>query len=77
MSSQTPELIIIEDDEDEEAIDPTLPPADVCLDRCREFARITATDQALAMLYLQNHNWNLEVNFFLQSEIIVHCITAN
>jgi len=33
-------------------------------ERCREFASITETDTALAMFYLQNNKWDLEVPFF-------------
>ena len=32
-----------------------------CLSRCKEFASITGTDSALAMFYLQNLNWDLQV----------------
>ena len=32
-----------------------------CLARCKEFAKVTNTDTALAMFYLQDNDWNLEV----------------
>ena len=34
-----------------------------CLSRCKEFAKITGTDSALAMFYLQDNDWDLEVDF--------------
>lgn len=39
-----------------------------CLARCKEFAKVTNTDTALAMFYLQDNDWNLEVfrNLFLK-----------
>lgn len=38
-----------------------IPPRDECQRRCTEFAAITQTDTALAMFFLQNREWNLEV----------------
>ncbi len=32
-----------------------------CLKRCQEFAQVTNTDTALAMFYLQDVKWDLEV----------------
>ncbi len=49
-----------EDEEDDE----NLPSGAECMKRCREFASITETDTALAMFYLQNNKWDLEVPFF-------------
>lgn len=33
-----------------------------CLNRCKEFAEVTNTDRALAMFYLQDVKWDLQVN---------------
>ena len=38
-----------------------IPPADECERRCQEFATVTGTDTALAMFYLQDRDWNLDV----------------
>lgn len=45
-----------EDNEDE-----NLPSAAECEKRCQSFADITGTDTALAMFYLQDRNWNVEI----------------
>ena len=34
-----------------------------CFNRCKKFVELTNTDNALAMFYLQDVEWNLEVNF--------------
>ena len=48
--------------EDEiESDDEETPSGPECLKRCKEFAEITGTDRALAMFYLQNNKWNLQV----------------
>ncbi|OQR73265.1 tyrosyl-DNA phosphodiesterase 2-like, partial [Tropilaelaps mercedesae] len=36
------------------------PPVEVCAERCRRFAEVTDTNQALAQFYLQDREWNLE-----------------
>lgn len=36
------------------------PPVEVCAERCRKFAEVTDTNEALAQFYLQDRNWNLE-----------------
>ncbi len=46
------------DSNDEES---GLPSADECLQLCKTFADFTETDNALAMMFLQQHSWNLEV----------------
>ncbi len=38
-----------------------LPPAEVCEERCQNFAAVTGTDTALAMFYLQDREWDVEV----------------
>lgn len=43
--------------------DDNIPDAKTCNERCQLFANITSTDTALAMYYLQDREWNLEVNF--------------
>jgi hypothetical protein len=40
-----------------------LPPAAECEARCQRFADVTGTDTALAMMFLQNVDWNLDVSF--------------
>ena len=42
-----------------------LPPADECEKRCQEFASITGTDTALAMFYLQDRDWSLDVIYII------------
>ena len=37
------------------------PSGSECLARCKEFAKVTNTDTALAMFYLQDNDWDLEV----------------
>ena len=39
-----------------------IPPADECERRSQEFAKITGTDTALAMFYLQDRKWELDVS---------------
>ena len=50
-----------------------LPSGPECLRRCQEFATVTNTDSALAMFYLQDVEWDLEVKYLLALEFI-HCI---
>ena len=40
-----------------------IPSMEVCDARCNQFAEITSTDTALAMFYLQDTKWDLEVLF--------------
>jgi len=47
------------DSSDEDAAD--LPSAAECDRRCKEFAAVTGTDSALAMFFLQDRHWSLEV----------------
>lgn len=44
----------------DEVDEANLPPAAECDRRCQEFARITCTDSALAMFYLQDRSWDLQ-----------------
>jgi len=37
-----------------------------CDKRCKEFAAITGTDTALAMFYLQDRDWSLDVKLFFR-----------
>jgi hypothetical protein len=37
------------------------PSSNECLERCINFSSITETDRAVAMIFLQENNWNLEV----------------
>jgi len=50
-----------ESHEEEEEENEDQPNGAECLKRCKEFASITDTDTALAMFYLQDTKWNLEV----------------
>jgi len=47
------------DSSDEDAAD--LPSAAECDRRCKEFAAVTGTDSALAMFFLQDRHWSLQV----------------
>ena len=47
--------------------DASLPSAAECDRRCKEFAEVTGTDTALAMFFLQDRQWSLEVRGFLDS----------
>ena len=38
-----------------------IPSAAVCEQLCKDFSSITATNSALAMYYLQDRDWSLEV----------------
>lgn len=51
----------IEDQDDEDTSN--LPSGAECLKRSKEFAEVTGTDTALAMFYLQDTKWDLEVTF--------------
>lgn len=42
--------------------DSEIPSAKDCLDMCETFAEFTETDKAMAMFFLQDHSWNLEVS---------------
>jgi len=44
-----------------------------CLRRCKEFASITGTDNALAMFYLQGQNWDLNVRVYFLTSKIKYC----
>ena len=41
--------------------DEDIPDVKTCDERCQLFAQITGTDTALAMFYLQDRKWDLEV----------------
>lgn len=49
-------------DSDCETEEQDLPPAAECEERCQRFAEVTGTDTALAMFFLQDHQWNLDVS---------------
>ena len=48
----------------DEDLSDDLPSAAVCQQRCEEFARIGGTDEALAMYYLQDRKWDVQVSNF-------------
>jgi hypothetical protein len=52
---------ISDENNEAEADEEEAPNGAECLNRCKEFAEITGTDRALAMFYLQDNNWNLQV----------------
>ncbi|VDM05603.1 unnamed protein product [Schistocephalus solidus] len=56
---ETDDCICIEEEEDEAG--DSLPPANECMKLCETFAEFTETDKALAMMYLQQTSWNLEL----------------
>lgn len=61
---------------DSEVENVSTPSGAECLHRCKEFASITQTDTAVAMFYLQDVEWNLEVNLvFLKNsnQVLFHC----
>ena len=49
------------DDSDGDVQDQDLPSAAECEERCQRFAEVTGTDTALAMFFLQDRQWNLDV----------------
>ena len=49
-------------DSDSEIEGQNLPPAEECEERCQRFAQVTGTDTALAMFFLQDRQWNLDVS---------------
>lgn len=56
-NTKSPKINLDTSDPDNE----DLPPAEECEKRCQEFASITGTDTALAMFYLQDRDWSLDV----------------
>uniref|UniRef100_A0A0X3PLD9 Tyrosyl-DNA phosphodiesterase 2 n=2 Tax=Schistocephalus solidus TaxID=70667 RepID=A0A0X3PLD9_SCHSO len=59
LKMETDDCICIEEEEDEAG--DSLPPANECMKLCETFAEFTETDKALAMMYLQQTSWNLEL----------------
>ena len=51
------------DENDEDDDDSQRPSGAECLARCKQFASVTNTDNALAMFYLQENDWDVEVTF--------------
>lgn len=49
------------DSESEENI----PSKEECEERCQQFAVVTGTDTALAMFYLQDRDWDVDVRHIL------------
>ena len=58
----------------EEDISLEVPPREECQRRCSEFASITQTDTALAMFFLQNREWNLEVCINLNKFLFTYLV---
>ncbi|XP_067667027.1 tyrosyl-DNA phosphodiesterase 2-like [Haliotis asinina] len=46
---------------DSDVDEKNIPPREECEERCQMFAQVTGTDTALAMFYLQDREWNLEM----------------
>lgn len=53
-------VVTIESSDESENED--IPDGAECLKRCREFASVTETDNALAMFYLQENKWDLQLS---------------
>ena len=49
-------------DSDSEVDERDLPSAAECEQRCQRFAEVTGTDTALAMFFLQDRQWSVEVS---------------
>ena len=47
-----------------------VPPREVCEARCQEFATITGTDSALAMFFLQDRDWDLDVSWWVLGQVV-------
>ncbi|VDN16218.1 unnamed protein product [Dibothriocephalus latus] len=56
---ETDDCIYVDEEKDED--DDSLPTANECMKLCETFAEFTETDKALAMMYLQQASWNLEL----------------
>ena len=50
--------ISVSDSDDDDA---NLPSRDECEQRCKTFSDVTGADSAMAMFFLQERDWNLEV----------------
>ncbi len=48
-------------DVDDEGDTRGLPSADQCMKLCESFVEFTETDKAIAMMFLQDNDWTLEV----------------
>ena len=46
---------------DSDSDESTIPSRDACETRCQKFAEITGTDSAMAMFFLQDRKWDLDV----------------
>jgi tyrosyl-DNA phosphodiesterase 2 len=46
---------------DSDSDESTIPSRDECEKRCQKFAEITGTDSAMAMFFLQDRKWDLDV----------------
>jgi hypothetical protein len=53
------DLVVAMDEEEEQS---ELPSAIECDRRTKQFAQVTGTDEACAHMYLQDCNWDVEVN---------------
>ena len=49
-------------EEDKDVDEANLPSREECESRCQMFAEVTGTDSALAMFYLQDRDWDLQVS---------------
>ena len=46
---------------DSDSNESTIPSRDECETRCQKFAEITGTDSAMALFFLQDRKWDLDV----------------
>ena len=54
--------------------DDDIPAREECEKRCQEFAQITGTDTALAMFYLQDRSWDIQVYVYTGYWFNVHTV---
>lgn len=55
------DCVIVDDDDDNEDDALHLPSAQTCMELCETFVEFTETDKPMAMMYLQQNQWDLEV----------------
>ena len=56
---------------DKEEDDANLPSREECETRCQTFAEVTGTDSALAMFYLQDRDWDLQVSLYYNFNLVL------
>ncbi len=58
-------------DVDDEGDTRGLPSADQCMKLCESFVEFTETDKAMAMMFLQDNDWNLEVAVSIHTRLFI------